>query len=600
VLHRNRIQACRLRAIAAACIGLAAAMAATAAHAQLASAPSAPPPIVEDLRQQEREQALRAQQERSVDERLPQAPAAPVPRLPESEAPCFRIDRLALVGERAEDFQWVLSAAAGTAGDDTPIGRCLGTQGVNTVLARVQQALIERGWVTSRILAAPQDLGQGTLSLTLVPGRIAAIRFADEVATTDATTNATTSLRTAMAAHEGELLNLRDIEQALENLKRLPTAEADIRIEPARAPDARPGDSDLVIAYRRTRALPLRATLSLDDSGSEATGQLLAAATLAWDNPLGLNDLFYVSQNHDVFNHHGAGTGGQTVHYSVPYGYWLLGATFSQNSYHQSVAGYEQDYVYSGQTRNAQVELSRLIYRDAQRKTTLGVAAFRRSSHNYIEDAEIDVQRAVVGGWEASLNHKEYIGSATLDGTLAYRHGTGAFGALPAPGEAYGEGDSRMRLFSADLAANVPFTLAGQNLRYSGLWRAQWNRTPLVPQDRFGIGGRYTVRGFDGESLLLGDRGWLIRNDLGWALGQSGAELYLGVDYGQVGGQATRGLLGNHLAGAALGVRGVLNGAVVHAPGQLSYDFFVGTPISKPDGFRTASVTAGFNLNVSF
>lgn len=50
---------------------------------------------------------------------------------------------------------------------------------------------------------------------------------------------------------------------------------------------------------------------------------------------------------------------------------------------------------------------------------------------------------------------------------------------------------------------------------YSGLIRAQWNRTPLTPQDRFAIGGRYTVRGFDGETSLMGERGWLLRNDIG-------------------------------------------------------------------------------------
>jgi hemolysin activation/secretion protein len=32
----------------------------------------------------------------------------------------------------------------------------------------------------------------------------------------------------------------------------------------------------------------------------------------------------------------------------------------------------------------------------------------------------------------------------------------------------------------------------------------------------------------------------------------------------------------------------------------LSYDVFVGAPIRKPEGFHTASVTAGFNLNFSF
>lgn len=167
-------------------------MAASGAAAQ--TPPSALQPFIEEQRQQDRERALREQQERSVDVRLPTAPERTAGRLPESEVPCFRIDSLVLEGEHADDFQWLLREAAGEQSDDAPLGRCLGTQGVNTVIERLQQALIAQGWVTSRVLAAPQDLATGTLRLTLVPGRIAAIRFAEGTADR-------TSLRTARLAN---------------------------------------------------------------------------------------------------------------------------------------------------------------------------------------------------------------------------------------------------------------------------------------------------------------------------------------------------------------------------------------------------------------
>ena len=573
---------------------LAAVLLGTGQSAWAQTTPSAPQPFIEEQRQQERERALRAQQERSVDARLPSGGAPAATRLPPSETPCFTIQDIVLDGEMADRFQWLLPAAAqvpttdaNTTPSDSPIDRCLGTQGINTVLARMQHALVAQGWVTTRVLAAPQDLSPGTLRLTLVPGRIAAIRFADGAASASASS---LGLHTAIPAQPGDLLNLRDIEQGLENLKRLPTADADIQIEPSTAPAARTGDSDLVISYRR--AFPLRVSLSLDDSGTESTGRTQAGATVAWDGPLGLNDLAYISVNHDAFNHSHQGTQAQTVHYSVPYGYWLLSTTASRNEYHQRVAGLSQDYVYAGESRNAEVRLSRLLYRDASRKTTASIRGFRRASQNYIDDTEIEVQRRVVGGWELGLNHRAFVGEATLDANLAYRHGTGAFGALAAPEEAFGEGSARMRLITADLNLNTPFQLGAQRLRYTAQWRAQWSRTPLTPQDGFAIGGRYTVRGFDGETSLQADRGWLIRNDIGLALGASGAELYVGIDYGTVGGYKTRNLLGRQLAGGVLGLRG--------AAKSLSYDLFVGAPIHKPEGYRTARVTSGFNLNYSF
>ena len=127
------------------------------AQAQTASTPR---PIIEELRQQERERALREQQERTTDARLKPV-VIDAQTLPEGEAPCFRIDRLVLAGELAGGFQWALGSAS-IPGDDWR-GRCLGTAGINVVLARVQQAVIAKGFVTTRVLVGPQDLGAGTL-----------------------------------------------------------------------------------------------------------------------------------------------------------------------------------------------------------------------------------------------------------------------------------------------------------------------------------------------------------------------------------------------------------------------------------------------------
>jgi hemolysin activation/secretion protein len=92
--------------------------------------------------------------------------------------------------------------------------------------------------------------------------------------------------------------------------------------------------------------------------------------------------------------------------------------------------------------------------------------------------------------------------------------------------------------------------------------------------------------------MLSADRGWTLRNDVGLILGASGQELYLALDYGEVGGQSSQYLIGTSLAGTALGLRGNLLGG--------AYDIFVGQPLKKPDGFRTASTTAGFSLNWSY
>lgn len=535
--------------------------------------------IEEVLRQQQREEALQERMVPRPDVRL-EAPLEALDRFLDRESPCLVIGEVHLQGEAAERFGWVRDAATGATGEVSPLGRCLGTQGINLVLKRAQNALIERGFVTSRVLVDPQNLNDGTLALTLVPGRIASLRWAEPAPRR-------TALRNAVPARPGDILNLRDIEQALENFQYLPSVDVDIQI----APGEEPGTSDLVIAHEQGR--PLRASASLDNHGSDATGRYLFGVTLTYDNPLGLNDLVYVALGKDV----GGGDPGphgsksRLLHYSVPWGYWRFGLTASDYRYHQTVAGAFEDIDYRGNSRSLNATLSRLIYRDASRKTTASVGAFQHRSRNFIDDTEIEVQRRTVGGWEAGLSHREFLGRATLDAAVAYQRGTGAFGALPAPEEAFGDGTSRFQLIAAEVDASLPFQLGGQALRYLGHLRWQRNLTPLAPLERFSIGSRHTVRGFHDTSLVA-ERGWLVRNELEGALGDSGQALYAGLDYGQVGGASTEWLLGSRLAGAALGIRGTLWR-------HLHYDAFVAVPLKKPEGLRTDSHDLGLSVHLA-
>lgn len=546
----------------------------------------------EQRRLQERERAQSQQLQRAPDVRLDTAtvPDALLP-LPTDEAPCFHIARVELGGAASEKFQWALNAAylptdapPQAIGDAAP-GRCLGSVGINRIMKRVQNALIARGFITSRVTAAPQDLRSGTLALTLVPGRVRVVRFTDG-------TSPRANAWNAVPTRAGQLLNLRDIEQGLENFKRVPTAEVDMQIAPAEGPDAQPGDSDLVIGWQQGR--PVRFNVSADDSGTRATGKYQGNATVSLDHGLRLNDLFYVSVNHDLGGGDpGArGSKGGAIHYSVPFGHWLLSMNVGRSNYHQTVAGVDQNYTYHGDNSNRDLQVSRLVYRDAVRKTTVSVRGWARSSRNFIDDTEVEVQRRRMAGWELGAAHREYIGARTVDLRLVYRRGTGAQGAMPAPEEAFGDGTARPRLLTADVQFSAPFRLAGQPLRYAGSWRAQWNRSPLVPQDRFSIGGRYTVRGFNGESVLSAERGWLIRNDVGLPLRDTGQELYLGVDHGTVGGASSAQLAGKSMSGAVLGLRGAWK--------WVNYDVFAGGALHKPGALNASGLVSGFTAGAAF
>ncbi|MCT9978148.1 ShlB/FhaC/HecB family hemolysin secretion/activation protein, partial [Acinetobacter sp. I-MWF] len=197
------------------------------------------------------------------------------------------------------------------------------------------------------------------------------------------------------------------------------------------------------------------------------------------------------------------------------------------------------------------------------------------------------------GGWKASLDHTEYLANATLTGNLTYKRGTGAFNAMHAPEEQFGEAYTHVGILQANASLQVPFKVGNQSLQYLAEWRTQYSKKPLTPQDRFSIGNRYTVRGFDGEQTLLADNGFLVRNEISGSMFKLPMQWYTGIDYGEVGGKTAHEpnpLLGTNLMGAAFGLRGQVLKSV-------NYDVFVGTPLKKPDHFKTDNVTTGFSLN---
>ena len=519
---------------------------------------------------------------------------------PQNEAQCFPINQLVLTDYQAEEnssasslkliqpsqFSWALKSVYTER--DFALPACIGSEGINVLLRRIQNRLIDLGYVTTRVVVEPQDLRSGMLVLTVIPGKVGRIQLQDQSAIPFATRG---TLWFAMPLAQGDILNIRNIEQGLENLKRVPSADANMELMPTDTV----GETDVVIAYKQS--LPFHLTLGLDDSGSKATGRLQGSATFSWDNVLTLNDMFYISGTRSFKRHSDDSEGDYgskniSLYYSIPWKNYLLTLSGSKYSYHQTVAGAFESYTYSGESQQMKANLSRLLSRGSLHKTYVNAALWTKKSHNYINDTEIEVQRRRTAGWEVGLNHTQYIGETVLQLFANYKRGTGGNKSLPAPEEAFGEGTSRMQIFTAGVDFTYPFTIGNQPFRFNTSWNGQWNGTPLTQQDKFSIGGRYTVRGFDGELSLSGEKGWLWRNELGWNIANKGHELYLGIDRGKVHSSQEELQIGDSLMGGAIGLRGKLWG--------INYDYFVGVPIKKPEGFRTSHVTTGFNVSYRF
>ncbi|MFA7398881.1 MAG: ShlB/FhaC/HecB family hemolysin secretion/activation protein [Sideroxydans sp.] len=541
----------------------------------------------EALRERTKLEALereRLQQQPSVNLQSGSRSSLETQGIPESETPCFTIQRFSL------DIPSQLSSEAKRQGASAlPLdtfffaqdyleqykGRCIGHGGINYLIQNLTTQILARGYSTTRIGITEQNLANGTLKLTLVPGLIHELRFAD------AATAGT--WKNAFPTASGKLLNLRDLEQGLEQMKRVPSQEVDMQIVPAGSI----GESDIVISVKRGK--PWKVVATLDDTGAKGTGKYQAGLQFAWDNPFGANDLFNIGLNADADrNSYQRGTQGNNLSYSIPFGYLTASVSAGESTYHQRIQGAVTSFVSSGRSQNFEAKLNYLFHRDQFSKTSLQFRTTKRWSHSYIDDTEVAVQKRNTTHAELALIHKHNIGQAQLDITFAYRWGAPWFGAQAEVANA-ANGRYRYGIETLDTTLSIPFKIKDRPLSYSATMRAQNTNTVLYASEWFSIGNRWTVRGFDGEYSLGAEKGFFLRNELAYPIPNTEQSAYVGFDYGKVYGDNVINLPGDHLAGCVIGMRGALLRG-------LSYEVFAGTPINKPQSYRSENPALGFSL----
>ena len=139
-------------------------------------------------------------------------------------------------------------------------GKELSLREINDLVTAMNRALMSRGFSTSRVAVPEQNLSSGELRLVLLVGYIHAVRFADG--------SDTVYWKNLFPFRAGDVLNVRDIEQGIEQAKRLPSQDISVRLLLADEPQM----TDIELTVKRSKNI--YGTISFDDSGLEDTSRL--------------------------------------------------------------------------------------------------------------------------------------------------------------------------------------------------------------------------------------------------------------------------------------------------------------------------------------
>lgn len=569
----------------------------SAAQAQQANG-DAPLRAIEDGLRREAERVRQA-------DRLPEASALQPPERPVAtaadtvETPCFPIRTAELTGPDAARFAWVLAQG------DLDHRPCLGVVGLRRLVSRLNQHLLDRGFATSKMSLPEQNLSSGHLLLRLHAGRIDTVEM--RTAAPGEGTDRAVLLRgrNAFPIAQGKILNIRDVEQGVEQARRLPSTTVAVRLEPGGPPDT----SQVVVEGNApTLAERLRGGATVDNSGTAVLGRTQVAANLALDNPLGFSDLVGISVNSNgeqLSSAHRSQSA--AAYYSIPWGYDTFTVSGSQSRFAQYVQGTTARFLSSGTSATAEARWHHVAWRDASAKVGLQGAVSMRRARSYLDDTEVLVQRRSTTAVELGLTYKQLWARSVFDGELALRRGVG-WGRAQEDLVGAREGGPTLRPRVATFAASLATSFAApsvlglttasggpQNLQHTLALRGQYSPDTTLSIDQIAIGGRGTVRGFTGDTVLLAEKGFYIRNELSGALppvGGASLEWFGAVDVGRVSGPSAALLPGRRLAGAALGARGRAR--------SLVFELAFGVPVQRPAGFRGRSLVPTFSLSCLF
>ncbi len=411
--------------------------------------------------------------------------------------------------------------------------RCDSMHDINTLVKKINNIYIEKAYVTSRAYIKPQDLSKGHLVIVAMEGKVESVSGK----------NISTAL--VFPFIKNEALNLRDLEMGLEQLNRLQSVQATMSINPGNEE----GFSQIGITGKKIGSV-IHGSLGVNNYGTEKSGKYQFSGSVGWDDPLGINDLLTLNLNTTDKQDNENNSLGNSISYGLPIGRAYLELSYSKFDYDQIVNGLNVDYQSSGENETFQIKSEYKLFHTKQQKGKFDLSLLHKKNDNYLADVYLDTSSNTLTILQFSYTHN-YSGS-TWDGyaTLRYNRGLDWFGAKTGS-----LADTTFDKYTLDLSYNKRINSEGIPAFYNFSFYGQYAEQGIVGSEQIGIGGPYSVRGFENESQISGNKGFYIRNELAFSQPYTNGTIspYLALDYGVVSRNEES--YGGHIVGIAFGCR---------------------------------------------
>jgi len=396
------------------------------------------------------------------------------------ESPCFNIKTIILKGNSLlsrDDIEHIVQSYK---------GHCLGKNGVNQLMAKLTAVYIDYGYITSRVYIPPQDLTKGVLEFIVIEGTL------ENFSINNNSAEDRRKLWWAMSPQRGEHLSITEIEQGIDQINRVPSANAKMKLWPGKET----GSTHIQVLNQTNDEF--RGTLEWNNEGQASTGKQKIRFGMDADNLIGINDTW-------GFNFIGSkDTNAVTLNNSFPFRDLTFNLSHSYSEYLNILPGNTDLF---GQSNTSTLATEYLVYRNGKRKIQWTNSLTVRRSERHLLGVTLTPQKLVPLRTALSMSENLAWGFYSLEAGIV--QGTKLFGASKdtsniqkeAPKAQFNKLDGRFTLMVPTAKFSYQSTLA-----------FQLTEDLLYSSEQIHIGDKTTVRGFE-TTAASGEKGFYWRND---------------------------------------------------------------------------------------
>jgi hemolysin activation/secretion protein len=460
---------------------MSASLAGGAAYAQVA--PDVSDPALELEREQERQ---RRDEERDRFERREETPAPETTKTAPLSTLCIEIEDISVSGVSLLAPHAISTLVAGLAPG------CITQAQIEGAMASIDKAYADKGFVTTRTYIPEQDVkASRQLKLIVVEGTLESIELVDKAGPITGVRRKLL-LGTAFPNNLPRTFQLRDLEQAVDQLDKPASVDAKLRLEPGE----NPGGSKVVI--ERASKDRFRGYAAFNNYGSPGTGERQVRLSTSIEGLLSASDIAGITYIG------GRDSNALSTAFSVPFGYNTFSVSASYSDYLIPLTDISELF---GDSQTYSLGWTRVVARDSASKTSLSASLDYRLSDRFINGLRLTPQNAAT--LNVSLSQVREGKAAKWAFDISPSYGLDAFNATEDPSTEKAAAHAQTFI----LRGGVSRAGKGGSM---GKWvtdlRVQLAPEGLYSSEQVALGARSISRGFE-QPVFSADIGTYVRQD---------------------------------------------------------------------------------------